>query len=423
MGSYSLRQGPQQNLLAGNSLRRTFLGLVLGVVSLVAVPSTASAAADLSITKTAAPEPVFVGDVLTYTITVQNNGTTEARSVQVTDKLPAGVNFDSSPTPGCAEAAGTVTCNLAPLASTAQATVQIRVRPTAAGQVSNTAGVSSPDDPVAHSSQPVQTTVNPAADLAITATAIPDPVVAGDLLTYRLVVTNNGPSDATAITIRDTLPAGVTLDGASSSCLEFNGTVTCKMGGLASGGSAELDMTVRPESAGSIVNAAQVSSNVMDPVAANDTATVQTAVLPVPSPPGPGVAGPQRPSSSLNVVITGSYVLISGRTVKLVKGKFVPVVLTCAGLRKCQGTITVITDKPLKPASGRNKRKRRVARLGSASFALVGNRQEKILVPLSKSKVKLLRRLRRVKVRATIREVDLKGNPRISTRTFTLRAR
>ena len=42
---------------------------------------------------------------------------------------------------------------------------------------------------------------------------------------------------------------------------------------------------------------------------------------------------------------------------------------------------------------------------------------------MGKRNVRILKRLRRVRVRATIREVDLKGKPRISTRTFMLRAR
>jgi hypothetical protein len=44
-------------------------------------------------------------------------------------------------------------------------------------------------------------------------------------------------------------------------------------------------------------------------------------------------------------------------------------------------------------------------------------------VPVGKRKIKMLKRLRRVKVRATIRELDLQGKPRISTRAFLLRAR
>jgi uncharacterized repeat protein (TIGR01451 family) len=423
MRSTSLRQGPQQRRLAGISLRATMLGFVLAVALLGAAPRAASAAADLSITKTASPEPVFVGDVLTYTITVQNNGTSDATLVQVTDQLPAEVTFDSTPTAGCSAASGTVTCDLGTLASTEQAAVAINVRPTTAGQISNAAVVSSPDDPVAHSSQPVETTVSPVADLAITATAVPDPVVAGEFLTYTLVVENRGPSEAAAVSVTDTLPTDVAFAEASNSCLEFNGIVTCKVGALASGQSATLNVTVRPQSAGSIVNEARVSSSVMDPVAANDTATVQTTVSSAPLPPASGTSAPVQPSTSLNVVLTGSYVLISGRSVKLVNGRFVPVNLTCAGPRRCEGAITVSTVRRVKSTKKGKRQKLRVDRLGSKGFSIDGNRQQKVLVPLSKSKVKLLRRLKQVKAKAAIREIDLKGNPRISTRTFTLRAR
>jgi uncharacterized repeat protein (TIGR01451 family) len=427
MGSFRLRQGPLQHRLTGITWRSTLLGFVLGVGLLVAVPSAANAAADLSITKTAAPEPVLVGQELTYTITVQNSGPDPATTVTVTDTLPAGVSFVSATTPQCSESAGTVTCNLDTIPSTQQASVEIKVRPTAEGQITNTASVSSPDDPLSpRSSTPVQTTVSPVADLMVTMTAVPDPVVAGELLTYTLVVENKGPSDATAARVTDILPAGVSFVAAGSHCLEFNGTVTCKVDAVPSGQRATFDITVRPQSAGSITNQVQVDSAVMDPDPTNDTATLQTTVSPAPSPPTPSTGGPTQPSSSLNVVLTGSYVLISGRSVKLVKGKFIPVKLTCAGQRKCEGTITVTTAKAVanakKHRKGR-KQKRRVARLGSKRFSIEGNRQQMVLVPLTKSKIKLLRRLKRVKAKAAIREIDLKGNPRISTRTFTLRAR
>jgi hypothetical protein len=154
------------------------------------------------------------------------------------------------------------------------------------------------------------------------------------------------------------------------------------------------------------------------------------ATGPAPSPPPNGTTLQKGGSN----VIVGSLVLISGRSVKLVRGKLVPVSLTCAGQRRCEGKITVATDKPVRSArkaasTARHKKKKRkkskprVQRLGSAHYSIEGNRRAKVLVPLSKSKVRLLKRLKRVKVRATIREVDLKGNPRISMRTFTLRAR
>ena len=39
----------------------------------------------------------------------------------------------------------------------------------------------------------------------------PNPVVAGQNLTYTITVTNNGPDAADAVSLSDTLPAGTTF--------------------------------------------------------------------------------------------------------------------------------------------------------------------------------------------------------------------
>jgi uncharacterized repeat protein (TIGR01451 family) len=351
--------------------------------------------------------------------------------VQVTDPLPAGVVFDSA-TAGCTESSGTVSCPVGPLPSGQSATVQINVHATTLGPVTNTASVSIPTDPTPDptpedNSASASTNVDPVADLALTATDVPDPVVAGEFLTYTLVVENKGPSDATTVSLIDTLPAGVSFVTATEGCVESSGTVTCDLGTLASSQSpATVNITVRPQSEGSLKNDASVSSPVADPSPTDNSASLETTVSPAPLS-GGGQTDQTKPKTGpLDVVLTGSYVLISGRSVKLVKGRFVPVKLTCAGQRRCEGSITVATAKPVgtakKPKKGK-KRKRRVARLGSKKFGIDANRQQRVLIPLAKSKVKLLRRLKRVKAKAAIREIDLKGNPRVSTRTFTLRAR
>jgi uncharacterized repeat protein (TIGR01451 family) len=78
--------------------------------------------------------------------------------------------------------------------------------------------------PVARTSQEVF--VAPSADLSVTKTDLPDPVTAGTSLTYTVTVTNNGSfgnTDATGITLTDTLPSGVTFVSASAGCIEASG--------------------------------------------------------------------------------------------------------------------------------------------------------------------------------------------------------
>ncbi len=57
--------------------------------------------ADLSITKTAAPNPLCAGNILIYTLAVANSGPNQASPVTVLDSLPAGTTLSSvQPIPG-----------------------------------------------------------------------------------------------------------------------------------------------------------------------------------------------------------------------------------------------------------------------------------------------------------------------------------
>jgi uncharacterized repeat protein (TIGR01451 family) len=121
-----------------------------------------SATADLSVTKTDDPDPVTAGSNLTYTVTVTNNGPDAATGVTLTDTLPTGVTFVSATSP-CTQVSGVVTCDLGSLASGADATVEIVVTPTEAGEISNgvavTGNESDPD--TANNSAEAVTTVDP----------------------------------------------------------------------------------------------------------------------------------------------------------------------------------------------------------------------------------------------------------------------
>jgi hypothetical protein len=117
------------------------------------------------------------------------------------------------------------------------------------------------------------------------------------------------------------------------------------------------------------------------------------------------------------VIVLGSIVLISGRTVKMSKSGTVPVSLNCAGSQTCKGTMTLATADPVRITA------RKIVRLGNAKFRIKPQSKKLIRVRLNKTARKLVKRLRRVRSRATIREIDLRGNPRISSRVFTLRSK
>jgi uncharacterized repeat protein (TIGR01451 family) len=246
---------------------------------------------DLAIDKSVDVSTVDAGGQLVYTLIVSNNGPSAATGVTVTDTLPAGVTFVSaSPEQGTAnETDGVVTVDLGDLASGADAQVTITVTVDAAtlGTLLNEAVVAGNEDEqtTSNNTDTASAEVNPLIDLSIQKTDNPDPVAVDGQLMYTLVVTNNGPSQATGVTLQDTLPGGVTFASATSGQGTVNhagGVVTAELGSLASGAQTTVTITVDVASGaqGTLSNTAVVSGNEDETTTANNTATVQTTVSP-----------------------------------------------------------------------------------------------------------------------------------------------
>ncbi len=120
--------------------------------------------------------------------------------------------------------------------------------------------------------------VGDGADLAISKTDDPDPVIPGTPLTYTITVSNSGPLAATGVTATDTLPPAVTFASSSASqgTCSGTGTVTCNLGTINNGGSATVTIVVTPTASGTFANTASVTSGVTDPNTANNSATAST---------------------------------------------------------------------------------------------------------------------------------------------------
>lgn len=117
------------------------------------------------------------------------------------------------------------------------------------------------------------TTVNAEADLVVAKTDDPDPAVAGEVLTYTLVATNSGPSDATGVVVTDMLPSGIRFDSAGASQGTYDSvTGVWPVGDLADGDGATLTLvvTVDPSTRGTLSNVAEVSATESDPAPGNN---------------------------------------------------------------------------------------------------------------------------------------------------------
>jgi uncharacterized repeat protein (TIGR01451 family) len=199
-----------------------------------------SSGADLAIlSSSASPEPVGVGNDLTYVAHVLNQGPKDATGVMFTDTLPNNVNFVSATaSPGsCVQANGMVSCNVGALASSAEFAVNIVVTPTVAGTIMNTLNVTANEtDPVPANNTATQTT-----------TALP-------IFTLTIAKTGNGSGtvatsdgrincgttctasylSGTVINVRETADANSVFTGWSGAC---TGTGSCAV-------TLSADMTV-----------------------------------------------------------------------------------------------------------------------------------------------------------------------------------
>jgi uncharacterized repeat protein (TIGR01451 family) len=144
-------------------------------------------------------------------------------------------------------------------------------------------------------------------DLALTKSDSPDPVVQGGTLTYTIKVENlgaGGTSDATDVTVTDTLPSQVDYTSASSpdgTCQRAGSTVTCDLGTVNEGATATVTIVVKAKKSGNISNTAAVTTTVADGVLTNNQDTEATVV----SKPAKGTKKPKGPSCAAPT-ITGT---------------------------------------------------------------------------------------------------------------------
>jgi hypothetical protein len=108
-------------------------------------------------------------------------------------------------------------------------------------------------------------------------------IVVGKKFQFVLRVQNNGPDQATNVTLVDDLPSEVVFlsyRSAQATCVHDAGTVTCDVGSLASGTVGRVFLVVRTVSAGDTSNTVTGTATEADPDSNNNEATVLFTIGP-----------------------------------------------------------------------------------------------------------------------------------------------
>ncbi|MFN7940396.1 MAG: GEVED domain-containing protein [Thermoanaerobaculia bacterium] len=262
-----------------------------------------AAEADLSIAKSDGSATEVPGTTVTYTIVAANAGPDAATGVTVADTFPgilSGCTWTSIAAGGATGNAAAGSGNISngginlPSGASVTYTVTCTIAASATGTLTNTATSSVPvglNDPVpGNNSATDADTLTPQTDLAVTKTDGSATEVPGTSVSYTIVASNAGPSDAVAASVADSFPA--TITGVAWTCVGAGGG-TCPASGsgnifasvnLPVGGSATFTATgtISAAATGSLANTATVAAGAgaTDPTPGNNSATDTDTLTP-----------------------------------------------------------------------------------------------------------------------------------------------
>src|SRR4051794_12596960 len=233
--------------------------------------------ADLGLAKSVNDATPNVGENVTFTVVLTNNGPDTATHVSVHDQLPAGLTFVSATPSQGTYNSGTGTWTVGTVATSTPQVLQIQATVTSPSALTNSATIAGADQSdVNPGNNTANATVTPQqADLSLTKiVSDPTPNV-GDNITFTLTVGNSGPDTATGVSVQDSLPAGLTFVSAAPSQGTYNPTT----GTWAVGTVTVLDppptlaLTATVTSPNAQTNSASVSGDQFDPDPGNNSAS------------------------------------------------------------------------------------------------------------------------------------------------------
>nr|WP_297918375.1 gliding motility-associated C-terminal domain-containing protein [uncultured Allomuricauda sp.] len=255
--------------------------------------------ADLMLQKTVDNEFPNVLDTITFSLTITNEGPSDATGIVVSDALPSGYTYVSDNSGGSySQATGLWNVGTLPSGSSSVLNITVEVNPT--GDYTNVAEIISsieqdPDSTpgnniLSEDDQDEQsTTPRILADVSINKEVNTMAPSVGDEIIFTITAANAGPNEATNLVIEDMLASGYGFVSANPSVGVYNPvTGAWAINSLSNGNSETLEITVTVLPGGSYANTAElISVDTFDPDSTPDnnldSEDDQATVMPIPA--------------------------------------------------------------------------------------------------------------------------------------------
>lgn len=279
---------------ASKTLTITAKPLVLGTISATATQThtepdnvasnnsatatiTVQAAADIEVKNVSDKTAYNNGELVTYTVTAKNLGPNTATGVVVTDKLPAGLTLEGAAPAGYDAATGAWT--VGSLALNETKTLTLVARTLTSGSITTTASLGSRtgfelDENSNNNTASTTITVAPSADVAVTSTVSVSNPGQNEEVMFTIKVLNNGPNNASTVSVANQIPAGLTITSASASLGTFNAsTGVWTVGTVATGATQTLTVYAKAANTGTYTLSSTQTHAEFDNQSSNNTAS------------------------------------------------------------------------------------------------------------------------------------------------------
>ena len=208
-----LGNGTIENIVSVNSTENT-----TGTENKTSVNATNLV--NLTVIKTSDVNVTVVGGLINFTITVTNNGPTNATNVKITDELITEFEFVAASDNPERVTSNKFVWTIAELAGGNSTSVWIQVRARTNGTFTNVAVANSTENTTNVPSNESNVTVKPYVNLTITKTSnvTGQNVSIGDYIKFTITVKNTGLSNATDVFITDELSPAFEFNSTSRDC-------------------------------------------------------------------------------------------------------------------------------------------------------------------------------------------------------------